>query len=212
MLEVTNDTDVYTARDEHVGSVDRIVMDPATQRMTHVVVRKGLFLPEDKLIAVEDISTATPQRVNLRQDVSPDDLLPFVEQHYVPLDEADRLPEPDGEYRGMALAWYGPVGDTAPLPPETVTAVNERNIPDRLAAVEVGIPVFASDREDVGRLDRVITDDSGFPSYIVVNDGGLRPESRAVPIAWVEDIAENVILLAARSRMVRAIPPLGPDQ
>jgi len=212
MLQVTNDTDVYTARDEHVGSIDRVVIDPATHRMSHVVVRKGLFLPEDKLIAVEDISTATPERVNLRQDVSPDDLLPFVEQHFVPLDEADRPAEADAKYGGMALAWYGPVGSTAPLPPETVVAVNERNIPDRLAAVEVGIPVFGSDREDVGRLDRLITDDSGFPSYLVVSDGGLRPESRAVPIAWVEDIAENVILLAARGRMVRAIPPLGPDQ
>ena len=160
MLEVTQETDVYTARDEHVGSVDRIVIDPVSGRVSHVVVRKGLFFPEDKLIQMEDISTATPERINLRQGVVADELLPFVEQHYVPFDEAD-IEEADRPARlidggtGFVSTWYGPLGVAAPMHESTLLAVSERNIPDRLTALQAGVPVFSSDRQVVGRLDRV---------------------------------------------------------
>ena len=156
MLEVTQDTNVYTARDEHVGSVDRIVIDPVTRRLSHVVVRKGRFFPEDKLIRMEDIATATPERINLRQDVALDDLLPFIEQHYVPLDEVDRPARLIDGRAGFVSTWYGPLGVAAPMHADTLLAVSERNIPDRLTALQPGVRVFASNHEVVGRLVPVL--------------------------------------------------------
>jgi hypothetical protein len=203
MLEITRETDVFTARDEHVGSVDRVVLDSVTRRMTHVVVRKGVFLPEDKLIATEDISTATRQRINLKQDVDVDGLLPFIEQFYVPVDGSD-VP-------GAFMAtWYGPIGVPTPMHEGAIRTVMERNIPERLTALEGGAAVIASDNEDVGRLERVVTTDTGLPTHIVIVKGVLPPERRAVPINWVDEIAEREIALGATRRMVEAIVPLGP--
>ena len=211
MLEVTQDTNVYTARDEHVGSVDRIVIDPVTRRLSHVVVRKGRFFPEDKLIRMEDIATATPARINLRQNVALDDLLPFVEQHYVPVDEVDRPARLIDGRAGFVSTWYGPLGVAAPMHADTLLAVSERNIPDRLTALQPGVRVFASDHEVVGRLERVVTTDDGLPTHFVIEAEGLSSERRAVPIGWVEDISEEAVALAATARMVEAIPPLGAD-
>lgn len=212
MLEVTRDTNVYTARDEHVGSVDRIVLDPVTGRLTHVVVRKGIFFPEDKLIRFDELSTATPERINLRQDVEVDDLLPYVEQHYLPLDEADL---PAGQVRiepAFASTWYGPLGIASPMHQDVLLSVEERNIPDRLTALAAGVPVFTSDHQTVGQLERVVTTDAGLPTHFVIEPSGLSPDRRAVPVGWVEDISEDAIVLGATARMVDAIVPLGPDE
>lgn len=211
MLEVSRDTDVYTARDEHVGSIDRIILDPLSGKATHVVVRKGLFLPEDKLIRTEDIATATTERINLRQDVVVDELVPFIEQYYVPVDDeaASSLRLEDAVFHST---WYGPIGISTPVYEDTVRTVTERNIPDRLTALEAGAPVFASDRHELGHLDSVYLTDAGMPTHFVVRSGGLRPERRAVPVSWVEDIAEDVISLGATQHMVEAIPPLRPGE
>ena len=216
MLEVTQETDVYTARDEHVGSVDRIVIDPASGRLSHVVIRKGLFFPEDKLIRMEDISTATPERINLRQEVVAEDLLPFVEQHYVPFEEAavDEGIRParliDGG-AGFVSTWYGPLGVSAPMLESTLLSMKERNIPDRLTALPVGVPVFSSDHQVVGRLERVVTTDDGLPTHFVIEAEGLSSDRRAVPVGWVEDISEEAVALVASASSVEAILPLDAD-
>jgi hypothetical protein len=217
MLEVTQKTDVYTARDERVGSVDRIVIDPVSGRLSHVVVRKGVFFPEDKLIRMEDISTATPERINLRQGLDPDELLPFVEQHYFPFERADL----DGSEQparlidggaGFVSTWYGPVGVAAPMHEDALLALNERNIPDRLAALQAGLPVLSSDHHVVGRLERVVTTNEGLPTHFVIEAEGLSSDRRAVPVGWVEDISEEALGLAASASSIEAIRPLGADR
>ncbi|MEX1295726.1 MAG: PRC-barrel domain-containing protein [Candidatus Limnocylindrales bacterium] len=212
MLEVTKNTDVYTADDRHVGSVDRIVLDPVTQQLTHVVVRKGIFFPEDKLIHFEDISTATPERINLRQGVDAAQLDPFVEHHFVTVDETD-LPEGDLVYDpGFVSAWYGPIGVAPPMHRDALLSVSERNIPDRLLALEAGSPVLSSDHEVVGHLERVLATDDGRPTHLVIEDDGLSLDRRAMPIGWVGEITEEGIALGVTAHMVEAVVPLGPDE
>lgn len=212
MLEVTKDTNVYTATDKHVGSVDRIVLDPDSQKLTHIVVRKGLFFPEDKLIPFEDISTATPERINLRQDVEADDFLPYIEHHYLPLDMVDQPSAWTAAEPPYLATWYGPMAVVPNTRPEAVQEVGERNIPDRLTTLQAGHPVFSSEHEVVGQLERVVTTDAGLPTHFVIGADGLAPERRAVPIDWVRDITEDAIQLAATEHMVDALVPLGPDE
>jgi hypothetical protein len=98
-----------------------------------------------------------------------------------------------------------------PTPQPELVPVRERNISDRLTALEAGAPVFASDRQSVGRLERIVTTGQGQPTHIVVEDGGLMPDRRAVPIESVLDIGEDVVLLDLTREQVEAITPLDPD-
>ena len=211
MLDISYNTGVYTARDEQVGTVDRIVLDPGTRTVSHVVVRKGVFFPEDKLVPIGDIATATPERINLRQEATLDGFLPFVERYYVPIDEMDHPAGPLDQRVRFAMPLSGPVGETMPTPQPELVPVRERNISDRLTALEAGAPVFASDRHDVGRLARIVTTSQGQPTHIVVEGGGLIPDRRAVPIERVLDIDENVVMLDATRDTFEAIAPLDPD-
>jgi hypothetical protein len=125
--------------------------------------------------------------------------------------EADRRGSPEAKLPAFAATWYGPLGIEGPTRQDPLVAVQERNIPDRLTALEAGLPVFSSDHEIVGRLRRVTADDAGMPTEIVLEPSGLSPDRRSVPIAWVKDITEEAIALAATARQVEAIVPLGPD-
>ncbi|MEA2025109.1 MAG: PRC-barrel domain-containing protein [Chloroflexota bacterium] len=208
MLEVTRDTDVFTARDEHVGKVDRIIIDALTRDVTHIVVCKGIFFPEDKLISTEDIVTATEERINLGQDVDLDQLQPFIEYHYVPLDEADKAGIAIEDAAFFSSTWYGPYGISSPMYEATMRTVTERNIPDRTTALEAGATVFTKDFQDVGRLEQVLMTDTGVPTHIVIEKGGLISERRAVPMNWIEDIAENAMRLGVNEHTVESIEPL----
>ena len=96
-----NETVISTDGDK-VGEIDRVVIDPKTDAVTHIVIRKGFLFTEDKVVPVDWISTAAGEPIVL--DVSKDkiDSLPdFKETHYVRR-EGDHFPE---DY-APAYYWY----------------------------------------------------------------------------------------------------------
>ena len=58
---------VYTADDQQVGHVDRVVIDPKTLEVTHIVVQKGFLFTEDKVVPLDLIAEANEDRVALRE-------------------------------------------------------------------------------------------------------------------------------------------------
>ena len=85
-MQFKDGTSVYTFDGQDVGRVDRVVLNPKTKEVTHLVVRKGLLFAEDKIIPLHLIATATEDRVSLREGAGElDDLPPFEEIHYIPL-------------------------------------------------------------------------------------------------------------------------------
>lgn len=211
MLDIASGTDVYTAHDQHVGTVARIVLDPRTRAISHVVVSKGVLFREDRLVPIGDIATATPERINLRREVGIDDLLPFEEQRYELYPEGE--PPLGSEDQGVKVAMplSGLTGQTVPSVDAELMPVNRRNVPDRLTALKAGVAVFAADAQEVGQLERIVTDDTGLPTHIVVQEGALLPDRRAIPIDWVKEITEDSIVLDADRERIEAIAPLGPD-
>ena len=43
-------TNIYNQNGDKVGSIDRLVIDPRTNEVTHIVVRKGFLFTKDKVI------------------------------------------------------------------------------------------------------------------------------------------------------------------
>ena len=212
LLEISGHADVYTADDERVGRVTRIVLDPSTWAVSHLVLRKGVVFAEERLVPIGDIATATPDRVDLHQGVGAEDLVPFVGRYYAPLDETDPPAGPRDQGIRLAMPLSGPFGAAMPVADAELVPVDERNIPERLTVLEFGLPVIASDGHEVGRLERVVTSESGQPSHVVVEEGGLMPERRPVPNDLVSGVAEDRVALGTTRRRFEAIAPLGPDE
>src|SRR4051794_6735788 len=160
-------TRVFTAQDQEVGVIDRVVIDPGTNEVTHVVVRKGFLLPEDKVVPSTMIAQASEDRVTLQKDVTDLDALPPYEYtHYFPLeDDPDSGEDYPSDY-APPLYWYPPVGRIAggfpgyayafPIPPYVVST--EKNIPDGAVALKEGVKVMSSDGQHVGNIAEIFTD------------------------------------------------------
>lgn len=54
---------VVEAIDGRIGRIDELIFDPATQRATHIVVKRGGLFAEDVVIPVEMVAEVTPERV-----------------------------------------------------------------------------------------------------------------------------------------------------
>ena len=80
-MQFRNNTAVFTSDDREVGKIDRVVLDPRTKEVTHVVIRKGLLSTEDKVVPIDQIAEAGEKQVVLRQDINFETLPDFEENH-----------------------------------------------------------------------------------------------------------------------------------
>jgi uncharacterized protein YrrD len=216
-MELKEGTRVYSADGKEVGEINRFVVNPVTKKVSHIVVQKGAFFPEDRVVPIEWLNTADPDRVTLMaQSGSVSDLPPFEETHYVSIDpnEAERFaPVPYGE--GPAYYWNpsfgtpalgipatGAVGGTPGMVRET-----DQNIPDDTVALKEGARVISDDDETVGSVERLLTDPrSNRVTHFVVSQGLLMKERKMVPVDWVRLMEEDKVHLAVGKGVVDRLP------
>jgi uncharacterized protein YrrD len=214
-MEIRTDAQVKTARDEVVGKVDRVVIDPRTLEVTHVVVQKGLLFTEDKVVPAEWIASTPENEVILKQDTVDVESLPdFEETHYLPVEEID--PQSGAmavDYVARPYYWYPPVGVSPsgyPGPymisaPRTET---EQNIPEGTVALKEGAGVFDKNGDQVGNVERIYTDPSTLKAtHFVLSSGLLFKERKLIPIHWVTIFEEDRVNLEVGAKFLERIPP-----
>jgi uncharacterized protein YrrD len=202
-----------------VGRLDRVVMQPQSRSVTHIVVRQGFLFTEDKLIPVGQIASAHDERVTLKATADQlGDLALFEETHYAPLTDEER-----------ALAGYQGVGYAAPLyyyPPAQVTGFahpagvfdpvplvqarevgTERNTPVGSIALQEGAQVVNAQDEEVGTVERVITGDrERRMTHLVLAQGLIFKKRKLIPSNWVQVIREDVVRLNVSTNMIDNLP------
>ena len=214
-MEFRQDASVFTADDEYVGHVDRVVLYPRTKDVTHIVVRKGLLFTEDKVVPIELIASATGDRVVLRKDADDPGALPdFEETHYVMLDEEEstRAKAPAGS--PPPLYWYPragvPRGYPARFRRPQVVENTERNIPEGTVPLKEGARVISADGEHVGDIECVLTDpELDRATHFVISRGLLRKERKLIPPMWVVRVGEEEVHLGVGSSLLDTLPEYG---
>jgi uncharacterized protein YrrD len=215
-LELKEGTSVYTAGGEELGKINRFVLDPQTNEVTHVVVQKGWLLPEDKVIPFEMINTADEERVTLNREIeSFDDLPPFEETHFLDVRDEDirstAVTPPTSRYV-PAYYWYPPhgflgypgfgLGYYAWPPMET-----ERNIPENTIPLKEGANVMSADGEHVGDVEQLFVEpESSRATHFLISQGLLFKDHKLVPVQWVRSVEENKVHLAVPSRFLERLP------
>jgi uncharacterized protein YrrD len=213
-MELKEGTSVFTAGEDEVGKINRFVLDPATNEVTHIVVQKGWLLPEDKVVPIAMISTATEERVVLNPNIGDlEQLPPFEETHFVELTDVDIRPTDASTYRyAPAYYWYPPSGyigypGFAPgyygWPPVETT----RNIPADTVPLKEGADVISSDGEHVGDVERLFVDpESNKATHFLISEGLLFKERKLIPAHWIRAVEENKVNLAVPSRILERLP------
>ena len=214
-MQIVTGAHVYTADNKEVGHVDRVVMDPRTNKVTHLVVRKGVLLKKDRVVPVDWVSAANGDHVALTPGKKSFKELPdFEEEHYIPAADAVTVAEglgtlPDSKVApavAPALLWYPPAMGVYPGPgiaalsaPGGVRYAKtvEENIPENTVALKEGTKVLSSDGEDVGEVDKlVVNGDTKFVTHLIVKEGALFTTKKAIPAGWIGDANEKEIYLA----------------
>lgn len=198
-MQFKQNAGVFTATDEAVGHIDRVVVDPQTKVVTHIVVQKGFFFKEDKVVPIDLIAEATEAQITLRADAGDLHALPpYEEKHYLTseAESSQAPPSPVPSISGFPPLGVG--GEGLPVGPQLVTQV-EHNIPQGAIALKEGAKVITSEGKQVGHLERVFADSQAHrATHLVISQGLLAPKRRLIPITWADIVDEDEVHLAVK--------------
>lgn len=191
-MQLKQDAYVFSADDQDVGHLARVVIDPRSNEVTHIVVRRGVFFTNDKVVPISLVASGLEDHVTLREAAQDLQALPDFEQtHYIPVNEEETTRLPLGQ--APSLYWYPPVG--MPLP--TYVTEKTENIPQGTIALKEGAKVIAADGESVGTIEQILTDPlADRVTHFLISQGVLFQERKLIPATWVKEVNEDEVRLA----------------
>lgn len=211
-IELKEETSVFTSDGKEVGKVNRFVLDPATDEVTHIVVQKGWLLPEDKVVPFEMVRSADEDKVILNEGIDDFDQLPaFEETHFIKINNDGIDPSGTRTY-APAYYWYPSyenIGYPAyglgrPVWPPTEV---RQNIPENTVPLKDGSNVISSDRKHVGDVERLfIEPNSNKVTHFLISQGLLFKDHKMVPVSWVKSVEEDKVNLTVPSKVLETLP------
>lgn len=204
--------EVLTQEGTKLGTVERLVMDPSQDVVTHLVVSKGFLFPKERVLRVALVSEASHDTVVVGPDLDPHQLPEFEESHYLSLEDA--AAGPDRGSQPVPLVWATPIfeADLAGYPvypPDTVRETT-RNVPEGSHVVKAGSSVVTSDGEAIGKVNEVDVSGNGRLISIGVDRGWFK-EEQTIPAHLIRTIDEDLVVLAVGrttiSQLERRVSP-----
>jgi len=203
--------EVRTADGYVVGLLSGLVVNPQSWAVTHVVVRYGLIVTVDRVVAREDIRGVEDHRLQLALTARELGEMPELEERaYVPLTGVDIGSEEHPTISAPGLWTHTPAIALPPLVSDHTTDEGNvvelwRSVPEGSQVWREGLVVRARNGREVGRLKEVAVDPAnGKLAAILISRAG---HVKAVPAAWVERSDEKTgIVLAVDRRAVEELP------
>ncbi len=218
-MKFRENSDVRTADGEKIGNVERVVLDPQTKEVTHLVIQKGFLFTEDKILPLDLVDTTIDSvhkdEVWLRK--TSDDLMElpdFQETHYLPINE-EPYPEDMRQDNYRQVYWYPPLGSayypglSYAIQPEATyaTPVEEKNIPEGTVALKEGAKVISADNTHIGDVEKIFTDSqTGRATHLLISRGLLLQEKKIVPTHWIRELKEEDVHLGVTLDFINNLP------
>ncbi|MBI5031984.1 MAG: PRC-barrel domain-containing protein [Chloroflexi bacterium] len=212
-MEFNHGANVFSTEGKEIGRIDRVVIDPKTKAVTHLILRKGLILTQDKVVPVDLLVEGVNDQIIMRLDPNKLDELPdYQETHYVLANEEEighvNANKPLIMGTTPALYQYPPYAQTL-APPNTEPAYlveKETNIPEGTVALKEGARVISRDEKKVGQIEQVLYDPTAHrATHFMIAKGMLLREKKMVPVEWIDEISEDEVLLSVGARMIEEI-------
>jgi uncharacterized protein YrrD len=215
-MELKEGMSVYAPDGEEIGKINRFVLDPATNEITHLVIEKGKLFSEDKVLPFRMIYPAG-ERVVLKEATGDLEKLPaFEEKYFVRADDGEDVIATGNnthtQRNPSTFFWYPSVVNTGfpayELENPSVTPVEiRRNIPDGAVSLKEGANVISSDGKHVGDVERLFLETgSNRATHFLISQGLLFKDQKLVPIDWVKSMEEDQVRLAVTSQVLERLP------
>lgn len=208
-MHLVKGAEVYSARGEKLGTLSRIIIEPNTREVTHIVIEKGFLFTTNKLVPMDNVNPQGVKKITLREG-DLDQFQDFEESQFVGLDPADH-PAGDIEssywYPLANYAWWRSGMDMVYPPMPTYTMRTTQNIPEGTVALEEGASVTSADDKQVGDIDELIVDpEDNRVTHFVIREGMLFKERKLIPVLWISSIGEQIVRLSVSSRTLERLP------
>jgi sporulation protein YlmC with PRC-barrel domain len=209
------DAKVRAQDGEDIGSVDRAVVDPRTNEVTHIVVRTGTIFGRDIMVPREDIERGSQDGDTIQLDLTKDELKQFpdfVLEHYDAPPPAWVAPAGYG-FPSTGYAWpiaVDPMMGPMPMAVPDDHLDGEAEDLDQVTLTK-GALVLDRHSDDIGVVDDVRFDaETGQVLGFVLRVGGaLRTlfgggDTVEVSRSQIERVGESVVYLRLAKEEVEA--------
>jgi hypothetical protein len=186
------------------GRSTYVIVNPVTQRVTHIVVEGQRFPHTEHLVPLELVIESTPTSIRLR--CAKDELMalePFIEIEFVQADPSYMGDAYEMEMGEGYLMWPYALPDAGVIPEE-----HERIPPGELA-VRRGARVEATDGH-VGRVDEFLVDpESEHITHLILREGHLWGQKDVtIPVSQIGRIDEDTVHLKLGREQIEALPTI----
>lgn len=195
-MDLPINVEVYCA-DGHCGVSTYIVLNPTTEKVTHLVVKEKKFPHTERLVPLDIVSETSPHHIQLRctkRELT--ELAAFLETEFI----RTEIPEYSGD---PYMLWPYVLPQT-----ETIAVDHERISPAELA-VHRGTHVEAADG-GAGRVDEFLVSPlDGRITHLVLREGHLWGQKDVtIPISQIERIEEDTVYLKLNKHEIEELPAI----
>lgn len=198
-LEVRIGAEVRGA-DGKLGEVHRVIVDARTGNVTDLVVKHGFLFGNERVVPLGCVTKVEGGVVYLDADKQ------AFERFNGYTDDRYRAPDPNyvgppgfsntefllDEITSIGVASYGQVEPPLGYPGGEQVSADDMQRP----ALQEGSAVLDANGEKVGEISELSLDpDGGAPRHIAVKRGFLFTEEMDLPLAWVQEIGDDGVLL-----------------
>jgi uncharacterized protein YrrD len=209
-MQLKQNARVVNAEGESLAQLDRVVIDPRTKEVTHLVVRQGLVLTEDKVVPIGMVASTDEDEIRLSIGSDELEALPHYEESY--------FVEPGEDSRDAAPAFhFAPVVYANPpvrgailhempdYPGAGTTLESGKTIPEETIALEKGARVVSQDDQDLGVVSEVIINSEAKRATHFVISRGIFKSDKTVPANWIAGISADEVRLAVPKRVLERL-------
>jgi sporulation protein YlmC with PRC-barrel domain len=185
--------------DGDCGRSTRVVINPVTRQVTHLVVQEAEFLGAEHLVPLDQVLETQPDLIRLR--CTKEQLAKmesFVEVEYIG-GNAPYLAYSPREY----VSW------PYVFPIDMLTPLEHERIPPGELTVRRGSGVEATDGR-IGRVDEFMIDpQNGRITHMVLREGHLWGQKDiTIPVSEIDRIEEDTVYLKLDKHEVEALPTI----
>ncbi|MDA8316819.1 MAG: PRC-barrel domain-containing protein [Actinomycetota bacterium] len=206
---------VVSCEDGECGELERVLVAPGTDVVTHLVVEPTHRKGKGRLVPIDLVETAVTRAVRLRCTLAQFDELDPAEAEVIRGGIAVDWESQAAEQQVMERYWgSGNPGLEGPERPTTgmrveQRAVGEDRIPDDAGEISQGQHVHAIDGP-IGRVDGVVADAKDHRmTYVLLEEGHLWGRREiAVPVSAVKFVIDDGVHLSLTKEQVASLPPV----
>jgi len=185
-------------QNELCGHTQAVIIDPANEVVTHVVVKENKAPHVQRLIPIDKIDASLANALDLKCDgESLAAFPPFVEVDYVQVNVPHYMQAYDMYYM-----------ETVVVPEKKMAAMNHYHIPRNELVIDRGTSVYSADGYIVGKVDEFLVDqDGGQVTHLVLREGHLWGQKDVIiPVSDIDKVKESRVRLKLRRDKIGKLP------